>query len=154
MSLMANAREIIERIDNRYDGVFGKFILDDDNDEMFATALHPIKGNRHTEGNRITVSVESDIEGEYRNRVDFVNEKTKPSIMGKPVDLTTRFGFDEEHGRLNNFSMMGVKGGYLFFAARLKDVLFCAELHVQKRPMTEEDISGFMDIVVKTISES
>ena len=151
---MANAKEMIERIDAQYDGVFGKFVLDDDNDETFATALHSIEGNRHTEGNRITISVESDIEGEYRNRVDFVDEKTKPSIMGKPVDLTSRFGFDEEHGRLNNFNMMGVKGGYLFFAARLKDVLFCAELHVQKRHMTDDDISRFMDVVVKTISDS
>ena len=151
---MANAREIIEKIDAEYCGVFGKFVLDDDNDETFATALHPIEGNRHTEGNRITISVESDIEGEYRNRVDFVDDKTKPSIMGKPVDLTSRFGFDEEHGRLNNFNMMGVKGGYLFFAARLKNVLFCAELHVQKRHMTDEDISRFMDVVVKTISNS
>lgn len=149
---MANAKEIIGEIDARYNGVFGKFLLDDDNDESFATALHPIEGNRHTEGNRITVSVESDIEGEYRNRVDFVDEKTKPSIMGKPVDLNIRYGFDEEHGRLNNFSMMGVKGGYLFYTARLDNVLFCAELHVQKRHMTDEDISGFMDVVVSVIS--
>ena len=150
---MVSARKIIENIDAQYDGVFGKFVLDDDNDDSFATALHPISGNRHTEGNRITVSIEDDIEGEYRNRVEFVDEKTKPSIMGKPVDLTVRFGFDEEHGRLNNFSMMGMKGGYLFYAARLRNVLFCAELHVQKRHMTDEDISGFMEIVVKSISD-
>ena len=150
---MANAKEIIEMINAQYDGVFGKFILDDDNDDTFATALHPIEGNRHTEGNRISISVESDIVGEYRNRADFVDDKTKPSIMGKPVDLNSRFGFDEEHGRLNNFNMMGAKGGYLFFAARLDDVLFCAELHVQKRHMTEEDISGFMGVVVKAITE-
>ena len=83
---MANAKEIIGTVIDAYDGAYGKFDEDVDNDESFATALHPIKNNRHTEGSRITVSIEEDISGEYANRVDFVNEKTKPSMMGKPVD--------------------------------------------------------------------
>ncbi|MCQ2079613.1 MAG: hypothetical protein MJZ38_06145 [archaeon] len=148
-----DAKAIIERINERYSGVFGKFQPDSENDEFFATALHPIEGNRHTEGNRITVSVEEDVKTEYANRVDFVDDKTRPSIMGKPVDLSQRFGFDEEHGRLNNFSMMGAKGGYVFFTGHKEDVLFCAELHVQKRHMTDEELAEFMDIVVRTISE-
>ena len=151
---MANAKKIIETVIDTYDGAYGKFDEDADNDESFATALHPIKNNRHTEGSRITVTIEEDISGEYANRVDFVKEKTKPSMMGKPVDLATRYGFDEEYGRLNNFSIMGMKGGYLFFTAHIGNILFCAELHVQKRHMTGEDISEFMDIVVRSIRQS
>ncbi len=148
-----DADVIIKTINERYDGVFGKFEIDPSNDSTFATALHPIPGNRHTEGNRITVSVEDDLEEEYMNRVAFVDEKTKPSIMGKPVDVTARFGFDKEHGRLNNFSMMGAKGGYVFFAATKNGLLFCAELHTQKRHMTDEDLKEFMDVVVETMSQ-
>ena len=151
--MAAKANEILEKIVAEYDGAYGKFDLDAENDETFATALHPIQGNRHTEGSRITVSVEDDVATEYANRVEFVNQKTKPSIMGKPVDLTAKFGFDEEHGRLNNYSMMGAKGGYLFFAAHKGNILFCAELHVQKRAMTDEDVSGLMSVVISALNE-
>lgn len=144
---------VIDFINANYSGCFGPFEADESNEEDFATALHPIPGNRHTEGNRITFSVESEIAEEYANRVEFVDDKTKPSIMGKPVDVERKFGFDEEHGRLNNFSMMGAKGGYVFFAARKDDVLFCAELHTQKRHMTDDDMKEFMDVVISALAQ-
>ena len=148
---MSDAKKIIEAINDRYEGVFGKFTMDEENDDQFSTALHPIPGNRHTEGSRITVSVEENVDAEYENRVRFVDEKTRPGMMGKPVDVVTRFGFDKEHGRLNNYSMMGVNGGYVFFTATKGNVLFCAELHVQKRHMTDEDLSGFLRVVLESI---
>lgn len=148
-----NAAEIIETINMNYNGCFGKFDIDPGNDEEFATALHPIPNNRHTEGNRITVSIEPQVSEEYANRVEFINDKTKPSMMGKPVDVEQKFGFDNEHGRLNNFSMMGMKGGYVFFAGHVSDVLFCAELHTQKRHMTDSDLKEFMDVVMAAINQ-
>ncbi|MCQ2085261.1 MAG: hypothetical protein MJZ21_03840 [archaeon] len=150
MAIAAN--EILEKINETYDGVFGKFEMDEENDECFATALHPIK-NRHTEGNRITLSVEDDIESAYADSVAFVDEKTRPSIMGKPVDVTLDFGFEKQHARLNNYSMMGAKGGYVFIAACKGNILFCAELHVQKRPMEDADMTEFMKIVNEALSQ-
>ncbi len=150
---MSSAKEFLDKIMSEYGGAFGRFDADEENDESFATALHPIPGNRHTEGSRITVSIEDDIETAYTDSTAYVDEKTKPSMMGKPVDLALSFGFDAEHGRLNNFSMMGMKGGYLFYTARQGNVLICAELHVQKRHMADEDVSGLMDIVGRVIKQ-
>jgi len=148
-----DAKEILDKILNSYEGSFGKFNPDEDNDEDEATALMPIK-NRHTEGSRITITITDDPESDYTNRVAFIDEKTKPGFMGKPSDVSLRFGFDKEHGRINNYSVMGMKGGYTFFVGYIGNVLVTCELHIQKRNQSEtDDLKPFMDLVVKTIHE-
>ena len=146
-----NLMEVIDRINADYEGIFGPFEPDDGNEEDFATALHPIPDNRYTAGNRITFSIESDIESEYQNRVEFIDDKTKPSRMGTPWDLPIKFGFDKEHGRINNFTFSDRKGGYVYFAGCKSDVLFIAELHSQRRHMEDDDLYSLMNVILDAL---
>ena len=145
-----SAKAIIEATCKNYDGIFGPFVLDKENEDDFATALHPMPDNRYTEGNRITFSIESNIDDEYENRVAFIDDKTKPGPMGEPQDLDIKFGFDKEHGRINNYTFSERKGGYIYFAAYKEDVLFCAELHSQRRHIEDSDL----ELIMKSILDS
>ena len=146
-----NLIEVIDKINANYEGIFGPFEPDDENEEDFATALHPIPDNRYTAGNRITFSIESDIDAEYENRVEFIDEKTKPGPMGDPVDVPLKFGFDREHGRMNNYTFTNRTGGYVYFAACKSDVLFIAELHSQKRHITDDDLNTIMKVILDAL---
>lgn len=144
---MKDAKDMVERFCASYEGLFGTFRPDDENEDDFAMAVFPIK-SRFVKGNMISISVEDDMESAMRERIEYIDEKSRPGPMGDPVDMDCGYGFDREYGRINNFRKMGIKGGYLYFAGAKEDILVCCELHSMRRHIDDADIKGFMDTVL------
>ncbi|MFA6710606.1 MAG: hypothetical protein WCR24_05865 [Candidatus Methanomethylophilaceae archaeon] len=144
-----DARSAAEKFCNAYDGAFGKFNLGDDCDRGFATATHELK-SRYTSASIVMFSVEDDISGVYSEKVEFVKEKSKPTVMGKPTLISKKFGFDEEYGTITNFSMMGQKGGFVYYAAHTGKSLMCAQLFSLQGNISDDDLSSVMRVIIES----
>lgn len=144
-----DARSAAEKFCNDYDGAFGKFNLGDDCDKGFATAIHELK-SRYTSASVVMFSVEDDISGAYSEKVEFVKEKSKPTVMGKPTLISRKFGFDEEYGTITNFSMMGRKGGFVYYTAYTGKSLMCAQLFSLKGNISDDDLSSVMKAMIES----
>lgn len=144
-----DAKVAVDSFCGSYDGVFGRFEADPDNDGGFAVAVHGLK-SRFVSASMVMVSTE-DPDGTYAEKLEFVKEKSKPTPMGKSEEIQMRFGFDEEYGTLNNFSKMGTKGGIMYFAARKGDAVVCMQMFSMKAHVSDDDLGILMDAVLGSL---
>jgi len=105
----------MERFIRDYYGMFGKFKIDEDSDESYATASSPDGDSTSMVGLEISTNADSDFE----SKCDFIKTKQKRlGPMGNAESFIYPSGFDEHYGVILNYDIHGKKGGFFYYTGR------------------------------------
>ncbi len=147
-----NAKAIMDRFCRKYDGVFGKFEMDPESDGSNAVSTHEV-GSRFVSESVVMVSVSGDPASEYAEKEEFVLSKGVKTAMGTPVPIEDPHGFGEWRGFLNNFSKMGVKGGFIYCVGRYGDTVVCVQAFSTKKQVSEEELDRFLSDILTSVQD-
>ncbi len=145
-----NAKEIIGNFCQKYDGLFGKFEMDPGSDEGNAVSTHDVQ-SRFVSESVVMVSVTDDPASDYSEKEEFIRSKGVKTPMGTPVPIEDPHGFEDWTGFLNNFSKMGVKGGFIYCVGRYEDTVACIQAFSTKKQVSEEELDRFLSDILSSI---
>ncbi len=146
-------RVAMQRFCDGYRGLFGEFELDGGSDGNLSISTHEVN-SRHVSASVVMFSIGDDADSEFGARSEFVRSKGNPTPMGRPVPIEDSYGFDGWIGYLNNFDMMGSKGGFIYCAGLKGDVVVSVQAFSVDAQIAEGDLKAFFDCIQASLSRS
>lgn len=147
-----DAKAIMDRFCQSYDGLFGRFEMDPDSDGVNAVSTHAVE-SRFVSESIVMVSVTDDPASEYAEKEAFIRSKGVKTPMGTPVPIDDAHGFEDWTGFLNNFSKMGIKGGFIYCVGRCEDTVVCIQAFSVKKQVSEDDLDRFLSDILAAIRD-
>lgn len=145
-----DAKAIMQCFCQKYDGIFGRFEMDPESDGACAVSTHEVD-SRYVRESVVMVSVSEDPGADYSEKADFIRSKGVKTPMGTPVPIEVPRVFDEWIGFINNFSKMGIKGGFIYCAGRIGEAVVCIQAFSVKKQVPEEETNRLLDDIVSSI---
>lgn len=149
-TMIRNAKDMMDRFCQKYDGIFGKFEPDPESDACNAVSTHDVK-SRFVSESVVMIAVADDPATEYAEKKEFIRSKGVKTAMGTPVPIDDPHGFEDWTGFINNFSKMGVKGGFIYCVGRFEDTVACIQAFSTKKQISEEELDGFLSDILTSI---
>lgn len=145
-----DAKAIMDRFCQRYDGLFGRFELDPDSDATNAVSTHAVE-SRFVNESVVMVSISDDPASDYAEKEEFIRSKGVKTPMGTPVPIEDAHGFEDWTGFLNNFSKMGMKGGFIYCVGRCEDAVVSIQAFSVRNQVSEDDLDRFLSDILSSI---
>ncbi len=136
-----------------YRGLFGEFELDGESDGNLSISTHEV-ASRYVSASVVMFSRGDDADSEFEERAEFVRSKSRPTPMGQPEPIEDDFGFDRWIGYLNNFDMMGSKGGFIYCAGLKEDAVVSVQAYSTNAQIAEGDLKAFFGCIHASLSRS